>query len=110
MTIKPLTGQVLVEILPVDKRSAGGIDLPEHTMSPEENQSDARRPTMPPGLTGVVKAIGPWPKTRTGLARMPEFGIGARVVIRPHGGLDLQRGIGERLKMVHQSQVLAVLI
>lgn len=109
MTIKPLCGQVLVEILPADKRSAGGIDLPEHTMSPDENQDAARRPTMPPGLTGVVKAIGSWPKTRSGLARMPEFGIGARVIVGPNAGLDMRRGIGERMRMVHQSQVLAVL-
>jgi co-chaperonin GroES (HSP10) len=110
MRIKPLTGQVLIEILPADKRTAGGIDLPEHTMSPEENQEAAHRPTMPPGLTGVVKAIGPWPKLANGFALMPEFGVGARVVIGRGAGLDLQRGIGERLKMVHQSQVLAVLI
>jgi chaperonin GroES len=110
MTIKPLTGQVLVEIIPSEKRSAGGIDLPDHTMSPEENQEAAHRPTMPPGITGFVVAIGPWPKLSNGMALMPEFGVGARVVLSRGAGLDLQRGIGERLKMVHQSQVLAVLI
>lgn len=109
MRIKPLTGQVLVEILPADKRSAGGIDVPEHTPSPEENQQAAHRPTMPPGLTGVVKAIGPWPKLANGMALMPEFGVGARVVIGPHAGLDMTRGVGERLKMVRNDQVLAVL-
>lgn len=109
MRVRPLTGQVLVEIMPADKRSAGGIDLPDHTMSPDENQQSARRPMMPPGLTGVVKAIGPWPKLPSGMALMPEFGVGARVVIGPHAGLDLQRGIGERLKMVRNDQVLAVL-
>lgn len=107
--IFPLTGQVLVEVLPADKRSAGGIDLPEHTMSPEENQYAARRPTMPPGLTGVVKAIGPWPKLANGMMAMPEFGVGARVVISLNAGLEMHRGIGERLKMVRNDQVLAVL-
>jgi co-chaperonin GroES (HSP10) len=110
MNIKPLTGQVLVELLPPEKCSAGGITIPDHTMSPDEHQEAARRPTMPPGLTGIVKAIGPWPKTRTGFARMPEFGVGARVIIGRGAGLDLQRGIGERLKMVRNDQVLAVLI
>lgn len=109
MRLRPLTGQVLVEILPADKRSAGGIELPEHTMSPEENQLSARRPTMPPGLTGLVKAIGPWPKLSNGMMLMPEFGVGARVVIGRGAGLDLQRGIGERLKMVRNDQVLAVM-
>jgi co-chaperonin GroES (HSP10) len=107
--IKPLPGQVLVEILPADTRSAGGIELPQHTPSPEENQQAAHRPSAPRGLTGVVKAIGAWPKLSNGMALMPEFGVGARVVIGPHAGLDMSRGNGERLKMVHQSQVLAVL-
>lgn len=106
----PLTGQVLVEILPTDKRSAGGIELPEHTMSPEENQSASQRPMMPPGITGIVKAIGAWPKLSNGMALMPEFGVGARVIIGPHAGLEMHRGIGERLKMVNQSSVLAVLL
>lgn len=108
MTIKPLTGQVLVEILPAEKKSHGGIDLPTHTMSPQENQEAAVRPTMPPGVTGRVVEIGPWPKTRSGLARMPEFSVGARVVIGPNAGLDLQ-GLGRKLKMLDQSQVLAVI-
>ena len=110
MNVKPLTGQVLVEILPADKRTAGGIDLPEHTPSPEENQQSARRPEMPLGLTGVVKAIGQWPKLANGMIVMPEFGVGARVVLSRGAGLDLQRGMGERLKMVRNDQVLAVLI
>jgi co-chaperonin GroES (HSP10) len=109
MKVRPLTGQVLVEILPADSRSSGGIDLPEHTPSPEENQEAARRPSVPPGLTGVVKAIGAWPKLANGMALMPEFGVGTRVVIGPHAGLDLTRGIGERLKMVRNDQVLAVI-
>ena len=109
MTIKPLLGQVLVEILPTDKRSAGGIELPSHTATPEENQEAAHRPTMSPALTGIVKAIGSWPKLSNGMALLPEYGVGSRVVIGPHSGLEMHRGIGERLRMVHQSQVLAVL-
>lgn len=106
--IKPLTGQVLVEILPAEKRSAGGVDLPEHTLSPEENQAAARRPDMPLGLTGVVRAIGAWPKTEAGLARMPEFGLNAKVIIGPNAGLDLH-GLGRKLKIVNQDQILALL-
>lgn len=110
MKVVPLTGQVLVEILPSDKRSAGGIDLIEHTPSPEDNQQSARRPTMPPGLTGIVKAIGPWPKLANGMALMPEFGVGSKVILKPHAGLEMHRNVGERLKMVRNDQVLAVLI
>jgi co-chaperonin GroES (HSP10) len=109
MKLRPLTGQVLVEILPADKRSAGGIELPEHTIGPEEHQEAARNPSMPPGVTGIVKAIGPWPKLANGMVEMPEFGVGAQVVIAPRAGLDLQWRIGERLKIVRNDQVLAVL-
>lgn len=83
--------------------------LPQHTPSAEENQEAARRPTMPSGLTGVVKAIGPWPKLPNGMMAMPEFGVGARVVIGRNAGFEMHRGTGERLKMVHNDQVLAVL-
>lgn len=109
MRLRPLTGQVLVEILPADTRSAGGIELPQHTPSPEEQQQAARRPIMPPGLIGTVVEIGPWPKLANGKALLPEFGRGAKVVIGPRAGLDLAWGNGARLKMVRNDQVLAVL-
>jgi co-chaperonin GroES (HSP10) len=107
--ITPLTGQVLVEILPADKFSAGGIEIPEHTMSPEENQLAARNPSPPPPVQGIVRAIGAWPKIKNGMALLPEFGIGARVLIRAMSGIEMCRGIGERLKMVRTEDVLAVL-
>ena len=109
MTIKPLCGQVLVELDAPDKFTAGGIEIPGYTLSPEDHQQAARRPTPPPGVTGIVKSIGAWPKTRSGLARMPEFGVGAKVIIGPHTGLEMQRSLGERMKMVRNEQVLAVL-
>ena len=109
MRVRPLTGQVLVEILPAEKRSPGGIDLPEHTPSPEENQEAARRPAMPPGLVGTVLEVGNWPKAKNGLRRMPEFHRGCKVIIGHHSGLDLSRGLGPRFKILHWEQVLAVL-
>lgn len=109
MKIKPLTGQVLVEILPSETQSAGGIRLPDHTLSPEEHQERSHSPTPPPGITGIVRAIGSWPKLPSGRALMPEFGIGNKVVLRPHSGQDMQRNVGERFKMVLQDDVLAVL-
>ena len=109
MRIKPLTGQVLVEILPADRSTAGGIELPERTLSPEEHQQNARHPTPPPPWTGIVREIGPWPKLRNGLLAMPEYGKGARVVIGHNAGIQMQRNIGERFRMVRQEDVLAVL-
>lgn len=109
MKIKPLTGQVLVEILPDDKRSAGGIEFPEHTLSPEEVQATHRNPQKPPPWKGIVREIGAWPKLRNGMALLPEFGIGATVVVGHNAGIQMQRNIGERFRMVLLDEVLAVL-
>ena len=110
MTIMPLTGQVLVQILPPEKRSAGGIEFPERTASPEENQQAARNPTMPPPLQAVVKEIGPWPQLANGKLAMPEFGINSKVIVGHYSGIEIHRGICERYRMVRTDQVLAVLI
>lgn len=106
--IKPLTGQALVEILPEEKL-VGSLVLPDHTASPEEQQQRDHRPSPPAPVTGIVRAIGQWPKLKNGMARMPDFGIGAKVLLPKYCGQEMQRGIGKRLKMVMQSDVLAVL-
>ena len=109
MKIRPLTGQVLVEILPSEKVSAGGIEIPEHTLSAEEHQQAAKNPRPPPPWTGIVREIGAWPKLRNGLLAMPEYGKGARVLVGHNAGIQMQRNIGERFRMVHQDEVLAIL-
>lgn len=107
--IRPLTGQVLIEVLPVEKLSPGGIALPERTLSPEEVEASHRNPEKPkkPAI-GIVREIGPWPKTRTGMLQMPEFARGAKVAFNPWRGTDLQEKPGERLKLVHNRDVMAV--
>lgn len=109
MKIRPLTGQVLVEILPADKVTAGGIEIPERVMSPEEVQESHRNPAPPPPWQGIVREIGPWPKLPNGMALMPEYGRGARVLIRHNAGIQMRRSIGTRLRMVRQSEVLALI-
>jgi co-chaperonin GroES (HSP10) len=110
MNVRPLTGYALVEILPSDTQSAGGIAFPDRHLSPEEVQARHRDPMRlkPPPLQGIVRAIGAWPKLRNGMALMPEFGIGARVIIGPLAGLQMVRGVGERFRMVALEEVLAV--
>lgn len=110
MRVRPLTGQVLVELDPRDTQSAGGIAIPEHTLSPEEQQQLARHPTPPRPLTGTVREIGPWKKLRNGKALLPPFGVGARVLIPRYGGTDMHWDVSGRLKMVKSEDVLAVLI
>lgn len=107
--IRPLTGQVLIEVLPEDRKSAGGIELPDYTLSAEYQQERAHKPTPPKPVQGVVCEIGPWPKTSGGLSVLPEFGIGARVLVGFHAGVKMQRNIGEKFRMVRYDQVLAVL-
>lgn len=108
MRIRPLTGHVLVEILPDDSKSAGGIEIPHRSLSAEEVQEQHADPQMPAPWTGRVVAIGDWPKLRNGLLAMPEYGVGARVIISRHAGVQMQRNIGQRFRMVRQRDVLAI--
>ena len=110
MKLVPLTGQVLIEVLSGPKSSPGGIVFPATLpMSPEAVQESHRNPQKPakPSI-GIVRACGPWPKTRKGLLLMPEFGVGSKVAFNPWHGTDMQRN-GQRLKLVAQDDVLAVI-
>lgn len=109
MRIKPLTGQVLIRILPRDTRSAGGIELPQRHLSPEEVQDTHRDPRPPPPEQGIVEAIGPWPALKNGLRLLPPFQVGARVIVGHHAGQQLSRHINERLRLVNYEDVLAVM-
>lgn len=109
MRIKPLTGQVLVELLPAESVSVGGIAIPNRNKSAEEEQAEARSPVKPPGQRARVCEIGPWPKAGNGALLMPEFGLGAQVIIGSHAGIDMEWQIGRRFRMVEQNEVLAVI-
>ena len=106
--VKPLTGQVLVQILPPDKLSAGGIEIPQHTVSPEEVQATHRAPQPKPAEKGLVVAVGDWPKTKTGLHRMPEFSVGAVVFVSPYAGQQFHYGTSGRFRMVSNGDILAI--
>lgn len=110
MRLRPLTGCVLLQVLPAEKISPGNIALPdEMPLSPEAVQAGHRHPTPPAPLTCIVRAIGKWPVNRKGLMRMPEYGVGARVIVRHNAGIQMERSIGQNYRMVNQSEVLAVL-
>lgn len=100
MAVKPLTDQVLVEVLPPDTMTHGGISLPEICWdgSPEKK----------PPFKAVVLAIGPWRKTKQGFAVLPPFGVGAKVLCSAYRGTQLTRNIGERYRLVKSDDVLAV--
>lgn len=109
MRVRPLTGQVLIEVLLADSISAGGIHFPECALSADEVQERSRNPEKPAAMTGIVRAIGPWPKLENGMALMPEFGVGAKVLFNQFRGVAMQRHLGQRLRMVRNTDVLAVL-
>jgi chaperonin GroES len=99
--IRPLTNQVLLEVLPPDEKSFGGIVIPEtlRNGSPDDKK---------PPFKGIVVAIGPWRKTNQGLAVLPEFKRGDVVLCSPYRGHKLTRNIGERYQLVRTDDVLAV--
>jgi co-chaperonin GroES (HSP10) len=104
-----MTGQVLLRIEPPETHSAGGIELPQRRITPEEQQQLNHHPQPPPPFTATVEAIGRWPSLKNGLHLLPPFPVGAKVLVRTGSGQDLQRGIGERLKLVRTEDVLAVI-
>jgi len=107
--IRPLSGCVLIRVLPKESRSTGGIELPQHTTTPEEQQQLNHHPEPPLPDIGIVEAIGPWPKTPDGKMIPPPFPPGAKVLVREGSGQKLHRDIGERLKLVRTEDILAVL-
>lgn len=107
--IRPLTGQILLRILPRETISSGGIAFPQRHLSPEEVQERNHNPEPPPPDFGEVLAIGPWPRLKNGLALPPPFPAGAKVIVREGSGQKLSRDVGERLKLVRNEDVLAVI-
>lgn len=106
--IKPLTGEVLVELLPHDRLTAGGIEIPERCLSPYEVESRHLNPDKPKPWFGVVREIGAWPKLKCGKLAMPEYGIGSRVILRHNSGTEIRYHERLKLRMVRQEDVLAV--
>lgn len=109
MRVRPLTGQALIELLPHDQFSDGGIEIPKRSLSPEEIQDRHLNPDKPKPWYGVVRSIGKWPALKCGKLLLPEYGVGMRVVIKHNAGVPFQDGTHRKLRMVHQGDVLAVL-
>lgn len=99
---------MIVEVLPDDSVSAGGVHLPKHGLSADEVQERHRNPEKPHALTAIVHAIGEWPRLPNGMALLPEFGVGAKVLVSPHRGQQMAYD-QRKLRMVALGDVLAVL-
>ena len=101
MNVRPLRGHCLVEVLPENKVSAGGIAIPDTAKA----KDDVGRL---PGLTGRVLRLGPWPQKKNGLAPMPDFAPGHTVYVNQYAGKKLHEP-GRDYRLVAIEDVLAVL-
>lgn len=104
MRIRPLTGQVLVELDPRPEKD-GSIFLPDVPVKSTPDDPFRRKQSV----TGIVKEMGSWPKAKNGFMMLPPFGIGAHVVLNEYTGTKLQWDVSGRLRLVKTSDVLAVL-
>lgn len=94
--IRPFQGQVLVEMLPPESFTSGGLSIPDKAKDkPQE---------------GIVRRIGTWTQARKSKALIPyDFRIGDKVLIdRRSWSPVLDRHIGERFRLVKADQILAV--
>lgn len=113
--VRPLRGQVFLEMLPAEQETDGGIWIPEIARQ-EPNSELSRAKLIDPRGTpvkGYVRAIGPWPLVKKGKHKgfqiMPEFKIGDLVIVPAHAGQPLSDGFGHGFKLVDQLAVLAVI-
>jgi co-chaperonin GroES (HSP10) len=93
--IKPLAGQVLLAVKPRQEAECG-IEIPESSRESRQPVREAK-----------VLAIGPWKKIN-GFALLPEFGIGATVLVSDYSGTKIDANPGN-MRLVHMDDVLAVL-
>ncbi len=113
--VRPLRGQVFLEMVPPEQFSDGGIFIPEIARQDPMTEFGRAKLVMPRGqpVTGYVRAIGPWPVVKKGKHKgfqiMPEFRIGDLVVVPAGAGQALSDGFGHGFKMVDQRVVLAII-
>ena len=92
--VHPLSGECLIEMLPPEAISDGGIHIPE---------LDQELSTK-----GIVRRMGPWPKNDRGLGIPPDFKRGDKVVVSNRVGRQVIQG-EDKFRLVPMNRVLAVL-
>lgn len=106
MRIRPLTGQVLILLLPHDEKD-GSIFIPE-TANEARSTPDNIYVRMA-HRKAIVQEVGPWKKTKQGLAVLPEVKPGDTVVISPYAGTRLSQDMNDHLKLIKSDDILALL-
>ena len=99
--IRPLKGQALVELLPEEAESHGGIALPENA---RVKDSIGRMPAC----AARVLALGIWPTTSTGRMLAYEVHAGSLVLVDPAIGKNVGAEL-KRLKLYDHREILAAI-
>ncbi|MDP6121030.1 MAG: co-chaperone GroES [Rhodospirillales bacterium] len=94
MPFKPLHDRVLVKRLEQDKKTAGGIIIPDTAQE---------KP-----VEGKVLAVGPGLRAEDGKITPPDVKPGDRVLFGQHGGTEITVD-GEELVIMRESDILGVL-
>ena len=94
MKLRPLHDRVVVKRLEEEKKSAGGILIPD---------SAAEKP-----LTAQVVAVGPGKRTDDGKVHAVDVKVGDKVLIGKYAGTEVKFG-GEDLVVLREDDIMAVL-
>lgn len=106
MRIKPLTGQVLVLLLPRDEK-IGEIFIPETANDGKATHDDMYVKRL--ARKGIVQSIGPWKKTKDGKAILPDFRKGQTILLNDYVGQKLTHDVEDNLRLIKYDDVLGVL-
>ncbi|MES2488183.1 MAG: co-chaperone GroES [Pseudomonadota bacterium] len=94
MKLRPLHDRVVVKRLEEEKKSAGGILIPD---------SAAEKP-----LTAQVVAVGSGKRTDDGKVHPVDVKVGDKVLIGKYSGTEVKFG-GEELVVLREDDIMAVL-
>lgn len=93
--ISPLADRVLVQALPVETRTPGGLYLPDSASS--SGQIEAQ-----------VIAVGPGARTKSGRLQPLDVKIGDKVMMAEYSGDEVQI-MGVKAKLVKESEILGII-
>ena len=100
MKLRPRQGQVLVELIPYESETAGGLTIPETAKRGDEIG-------RMPGQRAKVLRTGVWPTTKKGHLIPYEFKPGDFVIVDPTAGNSLSAD-NQRWKLYDYRSILGI--
>jgi chaperonin GroES len=95
MEIKPLGDRIVVKPLEAEKKSKGGIVLPD---SAKEKPQEAK-----------VVAVGKGKVLENGTVQAPEVKVGDKVIFGKYSGNEITTKEGEDLLILREEDILAII-